>query len=140
MLHSSKLAASQSIALLIAFIIALVVLVIFSHQTLEAGEKGRVISSLGPTEDALCKAISVSLIKDPAIDDIDGDGRHDYICDHCVCLTGCHNDDDDKDNDKLPRMCDADDNDPSNLNFHPVNCPPEKLKEIGPKKIVQCRP
>ena len=140
MLHSSKLASSQTISLIIAFIIALVVLVIFTHQSIQAGEKGNVISSLGPAEDALCKARSVSMIRDPSIDDIDGDGRHDYLCDQCVCRIGCHNDNDDKDGDKLPYKCDADDNDKLNINFNNATCPPEKIKEIGATKLKQCRP
>lgn len=134
----NKKAQGLSISTLIIFALAALVLVLIGMWLVKSfGGGGAAIESLGVTADSNCKAKSP--LEEPWID-IDEDKRHDRLCDNCVCKTGCHNDNDDSDFDKLPDICDSVDNDKTKHEFDKTTCPQDKLTYLGPAWGYRCTP
>jgi hypothetical protein len=145
--HLNKKADEKGLGLIMALIIAAVVIgLVFGIPLLQS-----ILAAKPLTKAATLKQDDRCLIESQfRVDkiDIDKDGRDDR-CDACVCERGCHNENDDKDGDRLPDKCD---NDPLNVpedgkapEFNKQNCPADKLKIIsGSEKektaVKQCRP
>ncbi|MBW2981372.1 hypothetical protein KY343_00700 [Candidatus Woesearchaeota archaeon] len=99
----------------------------------------RTTTELSPTQDSACIASTKTRAFTYEIKDIDGDNRDDQTCDWCVCDSGCNNDNDDKDGDKLPDKCDSKPDVISVVKFDENNCPEGNLVNLGDNK-KQCRP
>lgn len=130
---------------LIGFILALLILgVVYYVAIRPVPELGKGAVAIGPTKDKLCVTRSEAFGEG---EDDDRDKRDDYLCDSCVCdeKSYCSNDlksqgGADNDGDGLPWVCDKDDTDKTNIEFHPINCPENKLLNLGDVWGKQCRP
>ncbi|MBW2966162.1 hypothetical protein KY342_03595 [Candidatus Woesearchaeota archaeon] len=130
---------SQMMGVVIGFIIAAAILAISFYFIRGGARTGQQVLELSPKIDALCIAATKTKSLTYEIKDMDNDNRDDQTCDWCVCQTGCDNDDDDKDGDKLPDKCDAAPDDIKVVKFNEQNCAESNLVNLaGDKK--QCRP
>jgi len=108
----------------VLMVAALALLGVLLYVTLISGRQAKTIAELSPRADSTCYAERLKIAPGVQMRDIDNDKRPD-TCDWCVCETGCHNDNDDKDGDKLPAKCDKND-DPKDgdevVEFNEQNC------------------
>ena len=136
--------AGMPVNLTIVVVIALIVLFVVYFGLIKPGGKiATGITAMGPSVDELCVARS-KLVTGERVD-IDGDGRQDYLCDSCVCSSGCNNKlkengGDDSDGDHLPDKCDSVDNDKTKYEFDKTVCPENSLINLGGAYKKQCRP
>jgi hypothetical protein len=135
----NKNAQSPMMWIVIGFIIAAAILAISFYFIRGGARTGQQVLELSPKADALCITATKTKSFTYEIKDMDNDNRDDQTCDWCVCQTGCHNDRDDKDGDKLPDKCDDDSDDIKIIKFNEQNCAEANLINLaGDQK--QCRP
>jgi hypothetical protein len=126
-------------AAVLVLVILVSILYIWGKYGIGTGKKIGEVGEIGTKQDTLCISSTRAKALTYRIRDIDNDDRDDQTCDWCVCESGCNNDDDDRDGDKLPDRCDAE---PDNINvvrFNENNCPEGNLVNLAGEN-KQCRP